>query len=131
MLDLLQILYLTPSQPVSDLGVSDVASGLEKQGGWYLSAVLLFITIWVVRKMLAQQKDHVTLASEAAQKHSQQLSEHTAAYMAHLEKRDEEVKELLTDTTTANVELGNSFSIIASDLRALTAEVRHQKEDKE
>jgi len=140
MQDLIYILLNAPSAPVdgvSDLSVAEVANGLERQGGWYLAAVMLFVMIWAVRRMLSLTKEHTAeqkkqtdecakeIKEQAALHHAQE-KEQTEKFFAYLDRRDSEVKELLVASTETSVEVGNTLRILNSSIVALAQEVRHE-----
>lgn len=109
------LLQLLPSQvdALEKLDPQTVANGLQKQGGWYLSAILLLLCLWLGRKVFTtQEKSHT------------RSDEQTSLFTKHLDKGDEEVKELLVMSTTTMAEVGTSITIMSSEMRDVKDEMR-------
>lgn len=122
MLSALQILAHTSAQPadaeaavdgLKHLNPERVATGLQTQGGWYLSAIAILVCLYLGRKLLvSQEKAHM------------RAQEQTALFTKHLDKRDREVKEMLQASTATLAEVGASLTAIAVELRELKNETR-------
>ena len=98
---------------LENLNPERVATGLQTQGGWYLSAIAILVALYLGRKILVMQ--------DKAHKRSQ---EQTALFSKHLDKRDKEVRELLQASTEALADVGASLGTIAVELRELKNETR-------